>query len=336
MTRLTLDEVRRLAAACLERSGADADNAAAVADIVWAAERDGCASHGLFRIPGYCASLKSGKVDGTARPKPATLAPGVLRIDNGGGFAPLAVRLAHAELPGMARAQGIAAAAIVNSYHFAALWPEVERLADEGLAAMAFTASTAYVAPAGGSKPLYGTNPMAFAWPRKDAPPLVFDQASAAMARGEIMIAARDGHAVPEGAGVDAEGNPTTDPAAILDGGAQLAFGGYKGAAIAMMVELLVGGLIGDAFSFESAAADNRDGGPSVGGELIIAMDPARFGDADGFLDHSERLFERIKAQPGTRLPSERRFKLRTETPEAGTEIPEALHTELLTLAGEG
>ena len=121
-----------------------------------------------------------------------------------------------------------------------ALWPETERLAERGLVAFAFTAALQYVAPAGGIKPVYGTNPMAFAWPRAGRPPLVFDQASSASARGEIQIHLRDGKPIPEGWAIGPDGEPTTDPATGL-AGAQLPFGGYKGAAIALMVELLAG-----------------------------------------------------------------------------------------------
>ena len=138
-------------------------------------------------------------------------------------------------LVALAREQGIAALAVTNTHHFAALWPETETLAERGLVGFAFVAAMSYVAPAGGTKPLYGTNQMSFAWPRDGGrPPLVFDQASSAIAHGEIMIHQRDGEPIPEGWGIDADGNPTTDPAAAL-AGAQLPFGGYKGASNALI-----------------------------------------------------------------------------------------------------
>jgi len=331
---LTLDEVRDLATRCLMAAGADAANAAAVADTVTKAERDGCTSHGLFRIPGFCLSLASGKVDGAAEPTVETLAPGVLRVDNRRGLASRGLEVAMPPLIEAARAQGIAAAALVNSHHHSALWPEVEMIADAGLVGLALTASKSAVAPAGGTKPLFGTDPMAFAWPRPDGrPPLVFDQASSALARGEIMIAERDGHTLPEGIGVDSEGNPTTDPGAILKG-AQLAFGGYKGAALALMIELLSGALIGQPTGFEATAQDNNDGGPVTNGELLIAMDPARFGDVDDAAARGEALFAEILKQEGTRLPSDRRFQNRARDPHPGTEVPDALMEKLQGLAG--
>ena len=205
-------------------------------------------------------------------------------------------------------------------------------MANEGLCAIAFTASKPFVVPAGGTKPLFGTNPMAFAWPRRDAEPLVFDMATAAMARGEIMIAVREGHDLPHGVGIDEDGRPTTDPKAVLEGG-MLPIGGYKGSALAMMIELLAGALIGENLSVEAGAADNDDGGPARGGELMLAIDPARFGDADAWCDHGETLFGHMLAQPGVRLPGDRRYANRARALEKGVTVPAPLHDQIVELA---
>ena len=330
--RLSLDEVRDLATRTLVHLGASKDNADAVADVITAAERDECKSHGLFRLPGYSVALRNGRIDGKAVPVISDLAPAVVQVDARGGFAPLALNAGRARVAEMARSQGIAAMPLVNAYHFAALWYEVEALAELGLVAFAFVNSRSYVAPAGGTKPLFGTNPMAFGWPRKGRPPLVFDQASSASARGEIMIHKRDGKPIPEGWAIDREGVPTTDPAAAL-AGAQLPFGGYKGAAIALMVELMASGLPQSHFGYEAAAEDTGDGGPAKGGELLLAMDPARFvpgGDGDAALDHAEQLFARLLGQDGTRLPSDRRYAARRRTPAEGIRIPKQLHDDIL------
>lgn len=329
--RLSLDEVRALATRTLLHLGASQENADAVADVITAAERDACKSHGLFRLPGYAIALRNGRIDGKAVPVVSELAPGVVQVDARGGFAPLALNLGRAPLAEKARSQGIAAMPVVNAYHFAALWYEVEALASLGLVAFAFVNSRSYVAPAGGIKPLYGTNPMAFGWPRTGRPPLVFDQASSASARGEIMIHKRDGKAIPEGWAIDRAGRPTTDPAEAL-AGAQLPFGGYKGAAIALMVELMASGLPQSHFGFEAAAEDTGDGGPAKGGELLLAMDPSRFasGGGDAALEHAEALFARVAGQEGTRLPSDRRYAARQRTPTEGIRIPKQLHDEIL------
>jgi delta1-piperideine-2-carboxylate reductase len=326
---LTLTKAHELAMKCLLVSGCDHENASAVADRIIQAEGDMCHSHGLYRLPWYCNAVKSGRANGKARPRVEQLAPGVIRVDGDGGFAPLGQAIAHQPLVDCARQNGIASLAFVNMFHIAAMWPEVEKLAIDGLCAFAFTSSYPYVAPAGGIKPLYGTNPMSFSWPRKSKPPLVFDQASASMARGDIEIHARDGLVVPQTAGIGPNGEATTDPNEVLKG-AQLAFGGYKGASLAMMVELLVGAMIGQFLSFESLEDDADGGGPPKGGELMIAMDPTRHGDADGFSVRGEKLFEAILAQEGTRLPGSRRFENRIRTVDEGIYIPQRLHQSIL------
>lgn len=331
--RMTLDAARDLAISVLEANGCDAGNAAAIAENLVAAERDICESHGVFRLPGYVTSLRTGKVDGKAIPGIEQIAPGIVRVDGKGGFAPLAIRTGMPKLIDLARSQGIAGLALRNIYHFAALWPEIEMLTDAGLAGMAFTAAAPMVAPAGGTRPFFGTNPMAFGFPRDGAPPLVFDQASAYMARGDVMIHAREGKEVPIGCGIDPAGNPTTDPNEVL-AGAQLSFGGYKGSAIALMVELLAGGLIGDLFSYEAGAKDNNDGGPPPGGELILAFDPARFGAGDGLSAHVEDFFRELKSQGDIRLPGERRHRNRLRTPTEGIAVKAELHAKILELLG--
>jgi delta1-piperideine-2-carboxylate reductase len=336
-TRLSLEQVHALAWQVLRVHGVSEDHARAIADTITAAERDDCKAHGLFRLPGYVKSVRSGKVVADAVPQMRTLAPAILQVDGQYGFAPLALEVGRAPLVELTRQRGIAALAVIHIYHFAALWPEVEAVAEAGLVAFAFTAAMSYVAPAGGQRPLYGTNPMAFGWPREGHPPLVFDQASSASARGEIELHRRDARPLPLGWAIDAAGQPTTDAAAGL-AGAQLPFGGYKGASIALMIELLAGALIGEVFSFEASERDNGDGGPPVGGELMIAIDPARCLGSDEQprqSSHAEQLFASILAQEGTRLPSDRRYAARQRTPTEGVTIPTTLYEELQGLAGQ-
>jgi delta1-piperideine-2-carboxylate reductase len=334
LVSMSLADVHGLTTRILLGHGVSQDQSRAIADTVTNAERDDCKSHGLFRVPGYVKSVVSGKVNAQAVPEIRDLAPGVIQVDGQHGFSPLALEVGRAPLIERARSQGIAALAVINAHHFAALWPEVEPLAEQGLAAFAFVDSFSYVAPAGGSKPLYGTNPIAFAWPREGHPPLVFDQATSVSARGEIQIHLRDGEPIPEGWAIGPDGKPTTDPEAAL-AGAQLPFGGYKGAALSLMVELLAGALVGDVFSFEASARDNQDGGPPEGGELVIAIDPKRCvtrGKQAGQLAHAEALFARVLEQEGTRLPSDRRYAARLRTPREGISIPTSLFDTLQAL----
>lgn len=334
---LTLGEVQSLAEGILRRHGFNPAHAGAIARTLRAAERDECHHHGLFRLPFYVSALKSGQASGEAEPVLEDLAPGVLRIDARLGFVPLALERGQEALAEKTARQGIAALAINNANNVGPLWPEVEALAARGLVAFAFTSAIPYVAPAGGTKPVFGTNPMAFGWPRPEGPPLVFDQASSASARGEIQIRLRDGKPLPEGWAIGPDGRPTTDPKEAL-AGAQLPFGGAKGSSIALMIELLVGPLIGDALSFEAGERDKAGTGSPCGGELVLAMDPARFtpgGDRAAQLAHGERLFRRILDQDGTRLPSERRYKARLRTAREGVPIAPALRETLRSLGAD-
>jgi len=332
--RMSLDEVRARALGVLERHGFDAANAEAIADNMTRAEASESRSHGLFRLPGHVKAVEAGLVNPEAAPRLERLAPAVLQVDADRGFAPLAQRVGLGPLAETARAEGLAALAITRTMHLAALWPEVETLAEAGLVAMAFTSTPAYMA-AGGRRRIFGTNPMAFGWPRAEAAPMVWDQASAAMARGEIMIAARDGHALPEGAGVDAEGRPSTDPEAVLEG-AQLPFGGYKGAAIALMVDLLAGPLIGELTSLEATESAPPPGLTAVAGELIMAIDPARFGAAGDPRRHGETVLSALESEPGTRLPGARRISARARTARDGVTIGSDLDARIRALEGQG
>ena len=309
---LELDDIYQLAYDVMLANGCDSDNAAALADIICRAERDGSHSHGLFRVPGYVKALRSGKVDGKAKPTVKHVTPAVFQIDGNGCFAPLAQAVGLPLLADATGKIGIAALSLVSIHHFAALWPETEYLADRGFVGLACTAYMPMVAPAGSKEALFGTNPISFAWPRPGHGPVVYDMATAAMAMGDVQIAARDGHDVPPGTGLDADGNPSTDPAAIAKG-VLLPFGGYKGSAIALMVELLAAGLTGEQFSYEARATDNKDGGPPRGGEMIIGMSPDIIAGPN-WQDHVEAFMQKMTSLDGVRMPGARRHKNRLDT----------------------
>lgn len=210
----------------------------------------------------------------------------------------------------------------------------MEALTARGLVALACNPTQAYVAPAGGRRPLFGTNPLAFGWPRPEGPPFVFDFATSAVARGEIELHRRAGKALPEGWGVDAEGAPSNDARTVLEEGAMLTFGGHKGSALSAMIELLAGPLIGDLTSPESSAVDAGAGGLPYHGELILAFDPQRFlGTAVAdYQQRAEQLFAGVEAQ-GARLPSQRRYQARERNTTRGwLEVPDELLADVRAL----
>ncbi len=295
----------------MQAHGADAANAAAVAETVTRAERDRALSHGLFRVPGYVKALKSGKVKGDARPELNATTPAVMRCDARNAFAPMAHKTCLPALIEAAQTFGLAGVSIQRCHHFAALWPEIETLSEAGLVGITCVSYLPWVAPHGGRAPIFGTNPFGFAWPRPGQDPIVIDMATASMAMGEVQIAAREGHAVPLGTGLSPEGELTTDAAEIAKG-VLLPFGGHKGSALALMIELLAGPMVGEAFSYESKERDNGDGGPAQGGQFILAMSPDVFSGTE-WAAQTERFVDRYGDIDGARLPGAKRHAARRD-----------------------
>ncbi len=322
-TSLELNKIYDLAYNVLKKHGCDDFNAESVATTVTHAERDGSVSHGLFRIPGYVASLKSKKVNGVSRPSNTFLTQNAIRVEGDYGFAPVAIKVGLPDLIQTTNNHGVGVLTITNTHHFAALWHETETLAENNLIGIACTAYKPSVAPAGAKKPLFGTNPISFAWPRKNNSPVVYDMATSTMAMGEVQVAARDGHKVPYGTGLNKEGEKTDDPSQIANGGVLLTFGDYKGSAIAMMIELLAAGLVGDLFSFEAKEEDNNDGGPARGGEFIMALSPELIAGKN-WNEHAESFFEQMTSLEGVRLPGARRHNNRKN------EGPREINTSLI------
>ena len=255
---LTPAEADRLVRETLARCRTGAAQAAAVARALVGAELVGQAGHGLRRLPSYAAQALAGKIDGHAEPLAARPRPGALAIDAAHGFAYPALELAVAELPALARAQGIAMAGIRRSHHAGVTGLTAEALAAAGGVGLVVATTPGAIAPAGGRRALFGTNPIAFAAPVPGADPVVVDLSMSRVARGRIMAAAQAGEPIPEGWALDAEGRPTTDPEAAL-AGTMLPLDGPRGAALALMVEMLAAGLTaarfaGEASSFLAAA----------------------------------------------------------------------------------
>ncbi len=330
---VSLSDLTALLARIFERHGCSAEVAAILAANCAAAQRDGADSHGVFRMPGYVSTLKSGWVDGRAVPQVQDVAPGFVRVDARNGFAQPALAAARPLLLEKVRRNGIALLAIRDSHHFAALWPDVEPFADEGLVALSVVNSMACVVPHGGQKALFGTNPIAFAAPRAGGDPLVFDMATSAIAHGDVQIAAREGRLLPPQHGVDANGQPTQDPQAILQGGALLPFGGHKGSALSMMVELLAAALTGGDFSFGFSWAQHPGAQTPRTGQLLIVIDPAAGASAAGFVDRAEALVLAMREAGQTRMPGERRYRQRAQSERDGIALPAAEWARLQALA---
>ncbi len=325
MPGLTLAEAEELVVGTLTRCRTDSGNATSVARALVGAEADGQKGHGLSRLPTYAAQAKIGKVDGFAKPALVWQRPAAAVIDAKNGFAYPALDAAITSLPPAVRENGIAAAAITRSHHCGVAGHPVERLADNGLIALMFANTPGAIAPWGGSKAVFGTNPIAFACPLPGKPPIVVDLSLSKVARGNILAAKQKGEKIPDGWALDAQGKPTTDPAAAL-AGTMLPLGDAKGTALALMVELLAAGLTNANFAADASSFLDARGSPPGTGQLLIAFDPAAFG---GRPDHFAALAASIEAQPGARLPGARRLALREKARREGVMIADALLAEI-------
>ena len=324
---LRVEEAVDLVAAALGKCRTSNENALAVARALVAAEADGLKGHGLVRVASYAGQAKTGKVDGHAVPSSTRPAPGVVAIDAAHGFAYPALDMAIAALPEMARSQGVALAAIRRSHHCGAAGHPVENLAEHGLVALQFANTPAAIAPWGGSRALFGTNPIAFACPLPGRPPIVVDLSLSKVARGNILAARRKGEAIPDDWALDVDGKPTTDPDAALKG-TMVPVGDAKGTALALMVELLAAGLTGANYAEEASSFLDADGPPPGTGQLIIALDPVTIGGPSA-LSRFGALAGMIESDPETRLPGKRRLENRARARSAGLTVDAALIAEI-------
>lgn len=324
---VTLAEAREFVVEHLMAANVSAENAADVADALVKAEADGLKGHGLSRVPSYAAQARSGKADGHAVPVVSRPKPGVVVVDAKGGFAYPALNQGIETLIPVTREQGIAVLGVHHSNHCGVAGHHVERLADAGLVAMMFANAPASIAPWGGNRALYGTNPIAFAAPLYGQAPIVIDLSVSKVARGNIMAAAQRGDPIPEGWALDPDGNPTTDAQAGLKG-TMLPMGDAKGTALALMVEILSATLIGANHSYDASSFFDGDGNPPGTGQLIIALDPSAF--APGFAERFAGLAEAIEVQDGARLPGQRRHEMGTKAAQNGVTITTALQRALL------
>lgn len=323
LVTLSMPAGRRLIAQALTRNKTSEENAAIVAEALVAAEADGLKGHGFSRVASYAAQAKIGKVDGFAQPEIARVTPALIRIDAAHGFAFPALKAAIAELAEAAPKMGIAAVAIARSHHCGAAGHPVEALAERGLVALLFANTPAAMAPWGGNRGVFGTNPIAFACPLPDESPIVVDLSLSKVARGNILAAKQKGASIPEGWALDAAGRPTTDAEAAL-AGTMLPLGDAKGTALALMVELLAAGLTGANFAADASPFLDDRGPPPATGQLLLAFDPVLAGGS-GLLSHFRRLADQIREQAGARLPGARRLDLRKKAASEGLVLASAL-----------
>jgi (2R)-3-sulfolactate dehydrogenase (NADP+) len=321
-----------VAAAALERAGASPEMAGAAAAALVYADASGLATHGLSRLGLYCGHLRSGRTNGRAQPSIRHDQNACCLIDAGGGLAYLALARAAAEAVARARRFGLGLAGVTNSHHAGAMAYHLRPLADEGMLGLAFSNSPAAINAWGGRRPLYGTNPIAAVVPRAMGAPLVVDLSLTEVVRGKIMLYAAQGKPIPPGWALDRDGNPTTDAKAALTG-SLAPIGGAKGAALALLVEILCCALTGAALGFENDSYFEPGNRPRIG-HTLLAIDPAAMAGREVFLERVEALVAAMAADAGVRLPGARRDAAFVRAQAEGVEIPQALADQIAELAG--
>lgn len=310
--------------------GAPATVAARVADALVDANMAGHDSHGVIRIPQYVEAVRRGEIVPDAQPTVLRTTAVSALVDGGWGFGQVTAEAATREAVTRARAQGLAAVGAVRCTHIGRLGEYVEMAARDGV--IAFVTAGGFggqvgAAPYGGRTGLLGTNPLAFGFPTTDDVGMVVDFATTAVAAGKIRVAQAKNVPLPPGSLLDRDGNPTTDPNAFSDGGVMLPFGGHKGYALSLVVELL-GRVLTGADDF----ADGNGGGATYGrsGTFVLAVDPGLFRGKEAVVRGIEETLARVKAVPPAPgftevlIPGEPEARTRQQRERDGVDIEDA------------
>ncbi len=333
MATVSLDAARAKVAGALQRAGANPAMAEATARALVLAEAQGLGSHGLSRVAQYATHLRNGRVDGAAVPTVVSTKAAAAVVDAHDGLAFAACELAVAEAVRRAGECGIGVVGVVNSHHAGVIVDHLRAAAAAGMVGIGFANSPAAMPAAGGRHPIFGTNPVAAIFPRRSAAgvPLMIDLSLSEVARGKLMVAAKEGRTIPLGWATDANGEPTTDPKAGL-AGSMLPVGAAsspKGAMLALMVELIVTALIGANFGFEASSFFVDEGNRPKIGQAFIVIDPAALAGREAFLDRIEVLVAEMLRDAGVRLPGARREALLRKAQDQGIAIADTVLASL-------
>ena len=301
-------------------------------DALILAEAQGLASHGISRVPMYLAHVTHGRVNPNAVPviQQQSASAALINADNGFAFPACnqAIKLAIQK----ASETGIAVGAVTNSHHFGVAGNHLRAIADAGLVGWAMGNSPAAMPAWGGKRAIFGTNPIAAIFPRTNADPILVDLSLSEVARGKIMVAAKNGTPIPQGWALDAQGNPTTDAKAAL-AGMMLPMGGVKGAMLAMVVEIMVTALTGAHFGAEADSFFIDAGNQPRLGQLFLVINPDALAGRLAYESRLSDLIDVVLQDPEVRLPGTRRFALAEEAIREGLELPDVLVEQIRKLA---
>jgi ureidoglycolate dehydrogenase (NAD+) len=316
--------------ALLEAAGLESEPAALVAQtLVWTSLR-GTDSHGVARVPLYADRLRSGVLNGRPRPSVVQRDGAIAVVDGDHGPGQLAALLATDLSIELAREHGVGVVSVRRSGHYGAAAFYAVRAAEAGLVGMSMTNAEPGVIPYGGIEPALGTNPIALAAPLGGGATFDLDMATSQVALNRIFNARDEGRPIPEGWGVDEHGETTTDPAKVAAG---VPLGGYKGYALALMVEVLCGVLAG--------AGARAEGGIRNIGHFHLAIDPERTVGRDAFASVLGGLLADLRAIPPAvgfdevLVAGDPEDRSRAQRERDGIPIEPALWAKLAALSGE-
>lgn len=310
--RLETQEAFSIARQAVLDAGASDAIATSLANAVVSAEWAGSRAVGFAHLPDYLDGFVKGRISRSAEPTIASAAPALTQVDAHGGIAQLGFDRAFDGIVERANTFGVTLFAQVDNFTVGELGYYPRRLAEKGLVALAVTNATAQMTTLESRKAVYGTNPMAFAAPRKGGKPFVIDQAMSATAFVNVRQAAQRGEAIPEGWAVDANGEPTTDSRKAVEG-LLLAFGGARGANLALMIEIMAAGLTGGNWSMDAPPYATGSECPAVG-LFVVAIKPDLL--VPDFIDRLSTQLERLAGQ-GVRIPGSHLNVTELDVPDA-------------------
>lgn len=333
------EKVFKFCQGLLQGAGVPAEDAAIVADVLLDTSLEGIDTHGISRLPVYLTRIQNGRINSKPKIKVDRTAPALANVDGDNGLGQLvAVRSMQAAIS-MARETGMGSVATKHSNHFGASSYYCKMASSSGMAGMAFTNTPSGIPPWGGKQAYFGTNPIAFAFPGRDLP-VVIDMSSSTVARGNIILAAKEGRPIPEGWAIDSQGRPTTDARAALEG-AVLPMAGPKGYAMALAVEILSGILSGSAYGPRVGWIYDDSTEPVDIGHFFLAIDIEKLIPIQDFTIRMDHMVQEIKESPRADgveeilIPGERRFRIAAKRRQGGIPITDQLLGELNGLAGE-
>ncbi len=291
------NRLRRFASELLTASGSARKDAEEVAGaLVWADKR-GRYAQGVFRIPVLATMLKKDLISSPARMRWRESAPSIAHLDAGNGFGQIAGARAMRRGIEIAKETGIGFVAVNNSNHYGAASYYCAMAAEAGCLGITFANATPKVAPYGGTKAIFGTNPVAFGCPTSSGTPILVDFSTSAIAGSTIRNINESGGRLPEGVALDESGRPTTDPAA-LQTGSLLPIAGPKGYGLGMMVEIFCGILAGAGMSHEVGPYYSTWKRRVNSGHIFIAIDISALQPAAEYFGRLDELIREIKSSP--------------------------------------